>query len=654
MPGAQRALSPRALLGIFAVVLLMPVLALGAALNHVYQTGTVERTLDDARASARLLAQTSVQPAIAGQDLDRGLDVGGLADLGASVDAAVRGGRVIGLRLLSTSNAAVFPPQDVGLYPKDDLLEAITADPYGEPPARLTTAALPAWLGGARVRAVQVYTPVFAPSDGRVLGTLQVLLPYESIAEQAQHQARVFGAVLLVGLAALYGVVAVLAGVVTRRLGLQLAATDHQAHHDSLTGLPNRSLFRKRVKSAMGDGQQDVVVGSIDLDRFKLVNDTLGHEAGDVLLRTVGQRLREAVRLDDTVARLGGDEFGIVLPGLSIQQAHPVLERVREALSTPCTVGDNLLPVSGSVGLAAAPLHGNGVEELLRHADVAMYVVKRSGRVGSSVHAPVGFDDSAGPNQLRLQAELDQALVCDQLVLHYQPVVDLADGSLDRMEALVRWEHPQLGLLGPDQFLPLAEATGQIDALTRWVLHRALSDLAARPQLQAMAVNVSPSSLRDESFFNRVMETLAATGVDPSQLTLEMTETALVDDVEAVRYTLTRLRALGVGVSMDDFGQGSTSLGFLGTLPFTEIKIDRAFVAGLDRGELEGTIVSAIVAIGHHAGMVVVAEGVESAAVLEEVRVLGCDFAQGYHLGRPAALSALEPAREASSPVVLS
>ena len=331
---------------------------------------------------------------------------------------------------------------------------------------------------------------------------------------------------------------------------------------------------------------------------------------------------------------------------MSIEEARPVLERVHEALSRPCAVGDNLLPVAGSVGLAAAPLHGQCVEDLLRHADVAMYVVKRSGRVGT-VQAIDG-DDSVGLDQLRLEAELAEALVCGELVLHYQPLIDLASDSLYRMEALVRWEHPQRGLLFPDEFLPLAEATGQIHALTWWVLQRALSDLAACPELQGMAVNVSPSSLRDEGFFNRVMDTLLATGVDPSALTLEMTETALVDDVDAVRFTLTRLRALGVELSMDDFGQGSTSLGFLGTLPFSEIKIDRAFVAGLDRGELEGTIVSAIVSIAHHAGMQVVAEGVESAAVLEEVRALGCDFAQGYHLGRPAALSELEPAREPS------
>jgi len=639
VPGTQRALSARALLAIFAIVLLLPVLCLGAALNHVYQTGTVEQTLDDARASARLLAQTSVQPAIAGQDLTRGLDTGGLADLGASVDAAVRNGRVVGLRLLSTNNEVVFPPQDVGLFPQDAALKAIVADPYGEPPAHLTTATLPEWLGGAQVRAVQVHAPVFAPSDGRVLGTLQVLLPYESVAEQARRQARIFGAVLLVGLAALYGVVAVLAGVVTRRLGLQLAATDYQAHHDSLTGLPNRSLFRKRAQSALGDGQQEVVVGIIDLDRFKLVNDTLGHEAGDVLLRTVGQRLLAAVRTDDTVARLGGDEFGLVLPGVSIEDAQPVLDRVREVLHTPCHVGENLLPVSGSVGLAAAPQHGRSVEELLRHADVAMYVAKRSGRA-INANAPSSlFDDGDGLEQLRLEAELGQALVNNELVLHYQPLVDLADDAVTRVEALVRWQHPQRGLVPPGEFIALSESTGQVHGLTRWVLHRALSDLAAQPHLHGMAVNVSPSSLTDETFFNQVMDALATTNVDPSQLTLEMTETALVADIASVRYTLTRLHAAGVTLSMDDFGQGSTSLGFLGTLPFSEIKIDRAFVTGLDSPGLDRTIVSAIVDIAHDAGMRVVAEGVESAEVLEVVRALGCDFAQGYHLGRPVALA---------------
>jgi diguanylate cyclase (GGDEF)-like protein len=652
-PPRTGATSTRRLLAVFAVVLLVPVLALGLALDHVHRSATAERTLDDARSSARLLAQASVQPAVAGRDLERGLDISEVADLGASVDAAVRDGRVVALSLVSPDGSVVFPPQDVGRRPNDPELDAVLADPRREAPASLTTAALPGWLGGATVRAVSVHTPVVAPSDGRLIGVLHVLLPHEAVALRVAEQSRTFVAVLLGGLAGLYAVVAGLTAVVTRRLRLQLDETDHQAHHDPLTGLPNRSLFRKRAQAALGDGRRDVVVALVDLDRFKLVNDTLGHAAGDVLLQTVAQRLAEAVRTDDTVARLGGDEFGLVLPGVTVGGARTVIARVQAALHEPCRVGDDLLPVSGSLGLAAAPGHGTTVEGLLRHADAAMYAAKRAGHGGLAVGpadvaaatAPVAGGEGAG--LLGLQRELTEALAADELVLHYQPLVDLSGAGPRRVEALVRWHHPVRGLIGPGAFLPLAETTGQVHALTWWVLHRALADAALAPEPTAVSVNVPPSSLRDPRFAGRVVEALEAAGVPPRRLTLEMTESALVDDVDAVRATLTRLRDAGVGLSLDDFGQGSTSLALLGTLPFTEVKVDRAFVARLADGGrtgLDRTIVESVVAIAHRAGMTVVAEGVESAAVLEQVRELGCDAAQGFHLGRPAPLPQRPPA----------
>ena len=634
------------LLGLFALLLLVPVLGLGTALDHVYQSGTERRTLDDARSSARLLAQSSVQPAVAGQDLDSGLDIAGVADLGASVDAAVRAGQVVGLRLVAPSGATVFPPQEVSVSPGAALAADLAATARGRAPARLTTAPLPGWLGGARVRVVQVYAPVTTP-DGRVLGTVQVALPYERVARRAEQQTALFGGVLVAGLVALYAVVALLAWVTTRRLRRQLVVTDHLAHHDPLTGLPNRALLRQRVVSALAEGEGRVVVAILDLDRFKQVNDTLGHPAGDVLLREIGRRLLAAARPGETVARLGGDEFALVLPGLDVAGASPVLRRVREALGAPCRIEGRTLPVAGSIGLAAAPEHGTTVEDLLRHADVAMYRAKRSGRgIVASDARPDGSDgpqEGTGLERLLMEAELGHALVADELVLHYQPLTDLARGRVRRLEALVRWQHPERGLLGPDRFLPLAETTGQVHELTWWVLRRALADLARLRDDVGVAVNVSPSTLREADFCDRVLGLLAAAGQPPSRLLLEMTESALVEEFEAVRSTLERLAGAGVALSLDDFGQGATSLGFLGVLPFTEIKVDRAFVAALDAPGLAGTIVAAIVTIAHDAGMEVVAEGIESAEVLGRVRALGCDVAQGYHLGRPAPL----PARRA-------
>ncbi len=635
-PGAP---SPVRLLVAFAMLLLVPVLVLGVALNHVYQTGTAQRTLDDARSSARLLAQSSVQPAIAGQDLDAGLDIAGVSDLGASVDAAVRDGQVVRLRLMAPDGNTVFPPQELGTFPDAALSADLAATADGDAPARLSTAALPSWLGGSSVRVVQVYAPVVAP-DGRKLGTVEVALPYERVAQRAERQTALFGVVLLGGLFGLYAVVAVLAWVVTGRLRRQLVATDHLAHHDPLTGLPNRAMFRLRAHAALEPGERGVAVAILDLDRFKQVNDTLGHESGDVLLVEVGRRLLAAVRTDDTVARLGGDEFGLVMPGLDAAGASALLSGVTRALAAPCRVGGRLLPISGSIGVSAAPEHGTTIEELLRHADVAMYAAKRSNRdVVASEAQPDGVGGEGALDQLLLEAELTRALAHDELVLHYQPLTDLDDGRVSRLEALVRWQHPTRGLLGPGLFLPLAETTGQIGDLTWWVLRHALADLASLRDDVGVAVNVSPSTLRDHGFCDRVVQMLAAADQPPARLQLEMTESSVIEELDAVRATLDRLAAAGIALSLDDFGQGSTSLGFLGVLPFTEIKVDRAFVVGLGAPGLARTIVASIVSIAHEAGMRVVAEGIESAEVLDRVRELGCDAAQGYHLGRPAPLA---------------
>jgi len=627
-------------------LLVVPVLALGVVLDQAFRLAASDRTLDDARSSARLLAQTSVQPAIAGRDLAAGLDVAAMADLGAAVEAAVRQGEIVGVRLRSVEGDVAFPPQDVGA-PQDpgSLADARTAV-NGVHPTHLVTTALPERVGGGQVQAVRVFTPVVAPTDGRVLGTLEVLLPYDKVARQVQRQTKVFMAILTVGLILLYGLVAGLGHAVTRRLRTMLELTDHAAHHDSLTGLPNRALFRKRAQAALASGSQQLVVAIIDLDRFKQVNDTLGHERGDILLRIVGQRLTDAVRTDDTVARLGGDEFGLVLPGGGLDDATPVLDRVRHALTGHCEDDGHTLPVGGSIGVAAAPLHGDTVEVLLRHADAAMYVAKRSGRAMVTADTTT---DTTSLGRLLMHADLARAISGEELVLHYQPLVRLSDGTTAKVEALVRWQHPVRGLLAPGEFIPVAQENGLIDALTTWVVRRALADLASMPAGLPVAVNVSPSTLRDPAFVEHVESLLAAAGVPPERLVLEMTETALVENVVGVRASLERLRAIGIGLSLDDFGQGSTSLSLLRSMPFTEVKVDRAFVASLQDDSLDSTIVKAVVSIAHHAGMAVVVEGIEDAEVLERVRRLEADLAQGYHLGRPLPLVRASPAAPAGA-----
>lgn len=633
----RRSRSAGHLLPTFVLLLLLPVLGLGAALGQVYRDGADEAALDAARASAQLVAQSSVLPAVDGQDLDLGLDIGGVADLGAVTYAAVREGRLLGLRLLSPDGVVVFPPHEAGLQPSSHTRDAVSATRDGAPPAWLTTSSGPDWLGSEEVPVVEVYAPLVDGRGGRDVGTVVLLLPYEQVAEAADRRAALFVAVLLVGLGLLYAVVVAMAFVVTRRLRLQLTRTHHLAHHDPLTGLPNRTLFRLRADAAVEEGVP-AVIAILDLDRFKQVNDTLGHDAGDELLQAVGARLVGAVRTHDTIARLGGDEFGLVLPGLTPADAGPVLDRILHGLHQPLQLGEHLVPVAGSVGVAAFPEDGASVDDLVRHADRAMYEAKRSGTL--LAHAGTS-DDAAALDELLLGAELDVAMCGDDLLLHYQPLVDLASGRVDCVEALVRWQHPRRGLLSPGDFLPSAEATGQVRDLTRWVLRRALTDIAGCSGAPGVAVNVPPSALVDPRFCDEVHQALVDTGVGPSRLTLEMTETQTVSDVHAVQTTMEQLRALGVGFSLDDFGQGSTSLAFIGVLPFTQVKVDRSFVAALPQHRLQRTIVAAVVAIAHEAGLRVVAEGVETEVVLDCVRALGCDIAQGYLLGRPAPLGEL-------------
>jgi diguanylate cyclase (GGDEF)-like protein/PAS domain S-box-containing protein len=416
-------------------------------------------------------------------------------------------------------------------------------------------------------------------------------------------------------------------------------ALEYQALHDALTGLPNRSLFGDRLRQALlaaRRNQKMFGVLLLDLDRFKDVNDALGHDRGDSLLQEVTARLRGVLRATDTIARLGGDEFAV----LTTDAKHPddvvaSAKKILASLEGPFSIADQMVETSASIGIAMYPVHGDDPSTLLRRADVAMYVAKRSGG-GHAVYAPE--QEAQTLRRSGLAGELRRSIPQGELVLHYQPQVTLKNGSVQSLEALVRWNHPREGLMAPDRFIPMAEETGIIHPLTAWVIDAALGQLCkwlADGIDVSVSINVSPRNIEDHSLEEMIARALANFKVDPSRLTLEITEGVAM--AAAAAKALHRLHEIGVRLSLDDFGTGYSSLLYLMRLPLNEIKIDRSFISALATDADSGAIVRSAVGLGHNLGLRVVAEGLQD-RVAEAVLVeSGCDAAQGFLVGRPAA-----------------
>jgi diguanylate cyclase (GGDEF)-like protein len=422
------------------------------------------------------------------------------------------------------------------------------------------------------------------------------------------------------------------------RGGKATIAKEYQAIHDALTGLPNRVLFRERVEQAIQGarrGDAGCTVMLMDLNHFKEINDTLGHHQGDGLLAEVAARLRATLRAGDTIARLGGDEFGIALGGgIPLGDAIAVAEHVLERLREPFVVDATTLQIGGSIGIAHAPEHGGDVETLMQRADIAMYAAKATG--GYAVFDP--SQDHHSPRRLALAAELPRAIQHGELRLAYQPKADLRTGRIVGVEALARWEHPELGVLEPAEFVPIAEQTGLVIALTSAVLDAALERVAAWRTLGhdlSIAVNLSARSFLDARLADEIPALLAAHGLEAGCLELEITESMLMHDPQRARETLERLAAIGVGLSVDDFGTGYSSLAHLKRLPVDTIKIDKSFVLDMAADEADEAIVRSTIELAHNLGLRVVAEGVESAEAWMRLAALGCDLAQGFHLARP-------------------
>ncbi len=416
-------------------------------------------------------------------------------------------------------------------------------------------------------------------------------------------------------------------------------ALKHQALHDALTDLPNRTFFNERVSATLQLAEHTrtpCCLGVIDLDRFKDVNDTLGHQVGDALLEQVAGRLTAALGPTAVAARLGGDEFAFLLPRASEAQGIATGQQVLAALGASYVVGGHTLDIRGSLGLAVYPSHGHDAATLLRHADVAMYVAKRE-RLGCAVYDAA--KDRHDARRLTMQADLREAITRGDLQLHYQPQVDVASGRIAQVEALIRWPHPVLGLLPPDQFIPLAEETELIIPLTRWVLEAALGQLRAWEDaglVLGVAVNLSMRNLRDSGLPEAVGTLLLRYRIAPDRLMLEVTESAVMADRTQTRDVFTRLASLGIGLSIDDFGTGYSSLDYLKQLPVGELKIDKSFVLGMtDAASKDAEIVRLIRDLGRTLGLRVVAEGVETAASWDMLQTMGCDVVQGYYVSRP-------------------
>jgi diguanylate cyclase (GGDEF)-like protein len=418
-----------------------------------------------------------------------------------------------------------------------------------------------------------------------------------------------------------------------RRAEMKIA---HMAHHDALTDLPNRVLLRERLAEAIANlgASQQLAVFYLDLDNFKSINDTLGHQFGDELLKTIAGRLLGCVDAKVTVARVGGDEFAVILSNLSqLADAATLAQHICEAVRAPCDLSGHAVLTDTSIGISVGPDDGTEPDELLKNADLALYRAKADGRGTYRFFEPEM--DAIIKTRRALENELRAGLAEGQFILHYQPILNLTDNVISCCEALVRWQHPQRGLVPPAEFIPVAEEIGLIVPLGEWVLRKACADAALWPGEVKVAVNLSPIQMGSVNLVPTVINALASAGLPANRLELEITESVMMQNTEATLAALHRLRELGVKISMDDFGTGYSALSYLRRFPFDKLKIDRCFISDLSRDDDALAIVRAVTSMALSLGMITTAEGVETADQLAQVQLLGCNEVQGFYISRP-------------------
>ncbi len=633
--GVRNRVPHLSLLAQFSLLSLLCVVVLGAALVLVLRDQIHDRAAATSRVMAQSIANDIADEHVTGRDLERGLGKRKLDAIDSSTEVLILRGRIRMAKIYDLQGRIVysFNRREVG---RRDLSEEVQLALEGHTQAAFEGAHedLP---GTGRI--YEVYVPLRLLGDDAPAGVFEVYMPYAPIAAQIDKDSRRLYPVLIAGLALLYLVLFPIVARASRKLRRHAETSHHQALHDDLTGIANRRQLLRRLKHEIESAsavERPFALLMLDLDRFKEVNDALGHGHGDRLLRDVAARLGTTVRQGDLLARLGGDEFALLLTDVSGPAgAIEVAGRVKDVLHDEFVLGGVPLLVEASVGIALFPEHGRDAETLLQAADIAMYAAKRS---GTHFELYMPERDRRGPDRVTRLGELRRALADEEIVLFYQPKIDLHRGEVSGAEALIRWQHPELGLLAPLEFLPLAEQTGLIGPLTTYVISAALRqscEWALEGLNVPVAVNVSERSLLDPRFPAEVESLLERWGAPGEQLQLELTERGLIGDVVTAMDVIERLCALGVRISIDDFGTGYSSLGRLVELPIQELKIDRTFVMDLDGDGPGAAIVRSTIDLGHHLGLEVVAEGVETEEQLRELRTLGCDGAQGFHLLRP-------------------
>ncbi|HEX8073512.1 MAG TPA: EAL domain-containing protein [Thermoleophilaceae bacterium] len=628
----------------FGLLSLIPVVLVGVFLVQTVRSYAHDRAIDAAQQRARTAGDLAVNSTLRSQSqLAHALSADAQRQLDSSL-ADVRGDTEVARVTLRDRDGTIVYSDNHALVGTNAAVGEAQAALNGNVVSKVEDLSRdPASTDAALGRVLRVFSPLRLDEAAPPTGSVEVWLPYGPIARQIERETGTLYFKLILGLALLWGaLVAVVAGA-SSRLRRQAAEKEEQALSDGLTGLPNRTMFQSLIEGAMtGVGRRKKMgcVMIMDLDRFKDVNDTLGHHNGDLLLQRIGSRLHSVLRDTETVARLGGDEFALLLPEVPDRQSIvPVVRRVLKVLEEPVVVGGLALQCEGSIGIAIFPEHGQTVESVMRAADVAMYMAKEN-RSGYEFYDARRHEHRHDAGRLALIGELRRAMDETELVLYYQPKVDLQTGLAQGVEALARWHHPERGLLSPDEFIPLAERSNLLRPMTLYLLDSALRQCNAwrtRGLEVSVAVNLSMQNLIDLRLPNDLARLLTSWRLPPGSLELEITESTIMSDHRRAMTILTRLNKMGVALTVDDFGTGYSSLAYLQSLPVSSIKIDKSFVLQMAEDPGNATIVQSTIDLGHNLGLKVVAEGVEDAESFNALGALGCDYAQGYYLSRPLA-----------------
>jgi diguanylate cyclase (GGDEF)-like protein len=616
--------------------------ALGFILARVLETQIVTRTLADEDEAAQLIAHLAIQPRLSPQDLKKGLSAEGVKALDQQLSGRSVTQDLARIKIWNAGHRVIYSDDHALIgrtfKPSDDLEAALDGRPEDATvvtPAAHTETASEVGLG----QLVEVYVPLRFAASGPPEGAFEIYLSYHAIAATISRDKRMIALLLSIGLALLWAVLFRIVARASRRLRRQAEDNYLLARHDPLTGLPNRTLFIERLEEALRDEQPErgaVSVLQIDLEGFKRINNTLGTAVGDRVLREVGRRLQSKLTRETLLARVGADEYALLCPVTrSVPDALAIAAAVQSSLESPIVLDGVALNIEASIGIAVMWEHAEDLDSLLQRADLALSRAKsHHSRVEVYSHEQDSFD----PTRLRLLGQVRSALERDEFVLHYQPKIDLETRRITGVEALLRWRHPEHGLLAPLKFIPLVEQTALIGPVALHVIDEALSQASSWRELGLhlnIAVNLSARNLVDPELPGEVQRLLTQHGISADQLTVEVTESATLADPERAVRVLSALRDAGVVVSIDDFGTGNASIEYLARLPVDEIKIDRSFITDMCEDRRAEAIVHSTIDLARHLELSVVAEGIETEAVLDHLAALGCGTGQGYVISRP-------------------